>query len=581
MKSRLTFRAKLLFSYLALVASVELITVLVLNQALAHDLVRRLDERLAQQAKSAAFWVEARREVHGGAQGSPDRPVIRLAGVMRAWVTIFDREGKLIADSERLSGLDLPHSETEDDQPEVLAARNGGIGRQTRISKRHGEEMTFVAVLGEGGLVVRLGVPLSEVTSTIQSMQWRLAGASAVGFLVALILGLLAARVIAEPLRAMTWSATQLAQGNYDIDVPASTPDELGALAHALKTLASELKARIGELTRERDRLSAILEGMVEGVLVIGWGSELVVVNPSAAAILESDQKIASLLAATIAKGELSSVEIENDKRSLVINVRPLAKAAGGGAVAVLHDVTQLRRLEKMRREFVANASHELRTPVAAIQGYAETLIRGVDAKTHAEFLEVIHRNARRIGRLVEDLLRLSEIEARAAEQAARVPVSIDGVLANVEATMKERLVAKRITFEKRVDEDALMLGDADALEQVLSNLIDNAIKYGKEGGAITARVELDADHARVAVSVEDNGPGIAPEHLPRLFERFYRVDPARSRSLGGSGLGLSIVKRLVESMSGTIWVESEPEQGTRFLLKFEAARRMGEPRVS
>lgn len=572
MNLRLTFRAKLLLSYLALVATVELITILVLNQSLANDLVTRLDDRLVLQAKGAADWVEARREIHGAGKGTVDRPAIRLAGVMRAWVTIFDKDGVMIADSERMSGIDLPYSETEDDQPEVLGARRGAVSRETRISKRHGEEMTFVAVPGEGGLVVRLGVPLSEVSSTIQAMRLRLAVASAAAFVVAMILGVLAARVVAEPLRKMTSSATQLAQGNYDIDVPATTPDELGALAGALKTLGSELKARIGDLTRERDRLTAILEGMVEGVLVIGWGRELVVVNPSAAAILASDQQIATLLAETIAKGELSSVEIENDQRSLVINVRPLAQAAGGGAVAVLHDVTQLRRLETMRRDFVANASHELRTPVAAIQGYAETLIRGVDPKTHAEFLEVIHRNARRIGRLVEDLLRLSEIEARTPELTEREPVRVAGVVANVEATMKDRLAAKKIRFEAKVGEGAILLGDADALEQVLSNLVDNAIKYGTEGGAITVRGELDADHSGVLVSVEDDGPGIDAEHLPKLFERFFRVDPVRSRSLGGSGLGLSIVKRLVESMNGTIRVESELGRGTRFLLRFESA---------
>lgn len=563
---KLTFRAKLLLSYFALVAVVELITILVLNQALAHDLERRLDDRLALQAKGAAVWVEARREVHPGAQGSGDRQAIRLAGVVRAWVVIVDAFGKVIGDSERVNGLDLPYTEVEGTQEEITAAYDTGIGRSTRISKRHGEMMYFVAVKSDGGLVVRVGVPLVEVTDTISAMRWRLAVASLLAFAVAMVLGLFAMRVLAEPLRAMTTYASALARGNYDLAVPVPpTPDELGALGGALATLGSDLKARIGELTRERDRLSAILETMVEGVLVIGWGRELVIVNPSAAAILSADEKIASLLADTMAKGESTQLEIDNSDRALVINVRPLSKTAGGGAVAVLHDVTQLRRLESMRREFVANASHELRTPVAAIQGYAETLLRGVEPATHAEFLEVIHRHARRIGRLVEDLLRLSEIEARAPETMTREVVRIADVAANVEETMRERLGQRAVRLQLEIEPGLAALANADELEQVLTNLIDNAIKYGREGGRVIVRGRRSE---RAVVEVEDDGPGIGETHLPKIFERFYRVDAARSRILGGSGLGLSIVRRLVESMGGAISVSSEVGRGTTFTVQ-------------
>jgi two-component system phosphate regulon sensor histidine kinase PhoR len=361
----------------------------------------------------------------------------------------------------------------------------------------------------------------------------------------------------------MTVSATQLAKGNYDIEVRATTPDEVGALGRALGTLASELKARIGELTRERDRLSAILDGMVEGVVVIGWGRELVVVNPSAAALLESDEKIGSVLAEAIAKGDVARVEVESSDRSLVINVQRLP--ASGGAVAVLHDITALRQLEKLRRDFVANVSHELRTPVAAIQGYAETLLRGVDDKTRTEFLEVIDRNARRIGRLVEDLLQLAELEARPAEKAVREVVVLADVLAGVESVARDRLSARKMSLKSEIDRETKVIGDPDGLEQVFGNLIDNAIKYGREGGSILVRARRDG--ARVIVEIEDDGPGIAAEHLPRLFERFYRVDAGRSRAIGGSGLGLSIVQKLVESMGGSITVKSDLQKGTTMIV--------------
>jgi two-component system phosphate regulon sensor histidine kinase PhoR len=242
---------------------------------------------------------------------------------------------------------------------------------------------------------------------------------------------------------------------------------------------------------------------------------------------------------------------------------------------AVVRDMTEIRRFEAMRRDFVANVSHELRTPITAIQGYAETLLgegRGAGAPGAAmdrQFLEIIHRHARRLGRLVEDLLRLSALEAR-REPAPREPVPLGPLVEHVVATVRARPEAAELAIAVEVAPDAVALGDPAGLEEAIENLVDNAVKYGRPGGAV--RIQGERAEGRALLRVIDDGPGIAPEHLPRIFERFYRVDPGRSRERGGTGLGLSIVKHLVEAMGGAVRVESDVGKGVRFTLDLPAA---------
>jgi two-component system phosphate regulon sensor histidine kinase PhoR len=228
--------------------------------------------------------------------------------------------------------------------------------------------------------------------------------------------------------------------------------------------------------------------------------------------------------------------------------------------------MTALRKLMTVRRDFVANVSHELRTPVTSIQGYAETLLRGTpDEATQRQFLEIVHRQAQRIGLLVEQLLTLSELEARDRDDVAREPVRMADVARHVAETVRGRAESRRVRVTIDVPEDVVAIADPEGLERALLNLVDNAIKYGKESGEVV--VAATAKDGRVVVTVADDGPGIAKDHLPRIFERFYRVDPGRTRQQGGTGLGLSIVKHLVDAMDGEISVDSEPEKGTRFVV--------------
>ncbi|MFO0722642.1 MAG: ATP-binding protein [Myxococcota bacterium] len=562
----LGFRGKLLLSYLGLVLAVSAISLLILSSTLGQDLMHQLDQRLIAQAEGAAKWVSLRRAEHGGADQGYDRQASRLKGVIGSWVTIIDAEGRVVGDS------DLPGGAFEEEParcPEVTAARAGEVGRATRWSDHFGAEAYFVAVpAGPGGLV-RIGVPLSEIRETQQRMRARLYGAAVLAFFAAVGLGLFASAFFMRPLSAMIRAAESMARGRYDVRIESPGPDEFGTLARTLNLLATELSTTISALVEERDRLSAILSSMVEGVIVTNERQEIVLANPSARRLLAAESLEQKPITAILPPSEEAVRELEIGARWLLLTtVRLRAQDRAVGEVLVLHDVTERRRLDAMQREFVANVSHELRTPVASIQGYSETLLgRPLDPGTTREFLEVIHRQAERMGRLVQDLLRLAELEAR-QEQAPLSPVPVAVVTRRVLETVKKRAEARGVELRDETEAGALALARADDLEQVLENLVDNAIKYGGPRVSIRSRI----DQGRLEIRVEDAGPGIPAEHLPRLFERFYRVDRHRSKESGGTGLGLAIVERLVRGMRGQVRAESALGQGSSFIILLDRA---------
>ncbi len=564
----LSFRSKLLASHIALVVVVGLVAVYVLDRWLKEDLVRQLDTRLEEQAKGAIEWAAE------GGRRHPDKVATRIAHIVDAEVTLLDGDGTVLAASSPEGRADIG--------PEIETARSGRPGHASRL--RDGQEYHYVAAMGAEGIVVRIAIPLSEVNNPVRAMRQRLVFTSGLAVLLAIVLGILASRVASRPLQEMTATATRLAQGDFDVPIDTSGRDEFGVLWRALKSLAEQLKARIGELVSERDHLSAILAGILEGVVVLDRDKKVIVANPAVEKILGTkgslvgkklddvvdDEEIRRVIVSSFT-AETELEVIDRRGTTLAIYVRPLPETAGGSVVAVLRDMTALRRLMMIRKDFVANVSHELRTPVTSIQGYAETLLRGTtDAETQKQFLEIVHRQAARIGTLVEQLLALSEIEARDRSDFVREPVAIDAVAQHVAETVRGRAESRKVKVAIDVSEDAIAKADPESLERALLNLVDNAIKYGNADGTVSIEAKREAD--RVVVTVADDGPGIAEEHLARLFERFYRVDPGRSRQHGGAGLGLSIVKHLVESMDGTIAVESEVGKGTRFVVKLARA---------
>ncbi|MCE9578501.1 MAG: HAMP domain-containing protein [Deltaproteobacteria bacterium] len=550
---RLSVRARLVATYVLLVVAVAGVTLFVLERSLASDLAGSLDARLRAQATAVAGWLQTSRH--------PERLAPRFGALVAARVTIVGADGLVAGDSAAPGEIGRPIGQA----PEVAAARRGAFGQATRVLDGDGVEQYLVAVAGGDGSVVRLAVPTDEVEATRAAMRDRLLLGFALAVVAALVFGLLAVRSVTRPLAAMTVTAEQLARGDYKVPPPSDARDELGLLSRTLAALAGEVEKRVGELTAQRDLLSAVIGGLVEGVIVVDRGGAIALANPAARALIGEGAlpaEIAAVIAA-IARDDDVASEAEVVVRGRVVraSARPLGD---DGAIAVLYDLTRLRALEDLRREFLANATHELRTPVTAIAGYAETLLGGdVDAATAREFLTVIGRNTARIARLVDDLLVLERLDARAEIVSERGPVEVGAVIADAVATARAAVPEAAITIE--VAGAPVALGTRDGLDHVVQNLVDNAVRHG--GGAVTVRARRDG--GRVIVEVADRGPGIAPAEQERVFERFYRVGGGRKS--GGSGLGLAIVKRWVEAMGGAIRIESVVGEGATFVVELEA----------
>jgi two-component system phosphate regulon sensor histidine kinase PhoR len=396
------------------------------------------------------------------------------------------------------------------------------------------------------------------------------------GFLGALLLSWIFVRAITRPIQSMRRTAEQLAAGKYDVLAPSAATDaggELGVLARAMMHMAGEVKARVGELTQQRDLLSVVFAGLVEGVVVVDRTGEIALANDAARPLLgeaSPPAPLAELVQRALA-GEQADAELELFRRTVRASARPLAAPASAehaaAAIVVLYDVTRMRALEAVRREFLSNAAHELRTPVTSISGYAETLLGGsVDGETSKEFLTTIHRNAQRIAGLVSDLLVLDQLGSRAETVGERVPVALAPVVEDATRTTKG--ISPDAHIEAEVAAELAVLGTRDGLDHVVQNLIDNAVKYG---GNTPIVVRAERIERRVRLSVRDSGPGIPKGNEDRVFERFFRVDPGRSRARGGSGLGLAIVKSQVEAMGGRAWVE-HANPGARFVIELDGA---------
>jgi two-component system phosphate regulon sensor histidine kinase PhoR len=375
--------------------------------------------------------------------------------------------------------------------------------------------------------------------------------------------------------------------GDLSVRTRVAGRDEVASLSQALDMLGQSLTESMGALRGERDLRDRILVGMREGVLLLDGSGRVLLVNPALRGLLALGVDAqGQLLVDAIRHGPLEELldRAEKGGREVseeieIAGVRPrrllvhVARLGGEpGLLAVFFDVTDLRRLETLRRDFVANASHELRTPIAAVRSAAETLSDALreDPEAAAGFVEMIQRNSDRLQKLVDDLLDLSRIESRELQLACE-PVTLRPVAEHVGALFQESARHRGIRLAVEVPADLPpALADSRALEQILTNLVDNAVKYCVEGAAVSVRAS--APGASLELVVEDTGPGIEARHLPRLFERFYRVDAGRSRDLGGTGLGLSIVKHLVEAMHGSVSVDSALGRGSRFLVRLPRA---------
>jgi two-component system phosphate regulon sensor histidine kinase PhoR len=411
------------------------------------------------------------------------------------------------------------------------------------------------------------------VDATVHRAQAAVGWAALIALGAGLLLALFAGRSIARPLTEITQAANAIAAGRPPRFPHSGIPD-VDALVSALREMHGQLNDRFEQLRRDQAEISAVIGSMVEGVVAADARGRVVTANAALRRLLgyredEPLPELPQLFRAKAARDVVDAVmrgeaidgrEVELEGRTLLATGRPLPQ---GGVVLVLHDLTEVRRLEAVRRDFVANVSHELKTPLTSISGYAETLVSDKpDAATAERFLDVILGNARRMQRLVDSLLDLSRIESGSWRPTLE-RIDLGNLARETWAGLAARATAARVGFELDLEpgRGAVIDADADALRQVLTNLFDNALRYTPAGGKVACRLRR-ADGGSV-VSVVDSGSGIPREHLTRVFERFYRADPSRSRDEGGTGLGLSIVKHLVEAHGGRVWAESELGSGT------------------
>ena len=502
-----------------------------------------------------------------GQRGDSDALCDRLGEALRTRVTLIAPGGALLGDSwvgaERLGSI-----ESHAERPEVREALAGRVGSDVRRSNTSGRELHYFALPCEGGGAVRVASEVAVEAASIAALRSRLAQAAALGLVVATGAAWLLSRYACGPIREIRRVAASIAEGHLDGRLPTSAGDELSPIAGAINQLAEQLRA--------------VLEGMVEGVLVVDAKGSLLLANSRLREFYDltgdlvgrpyvevvRDAAVDGVLRETAESDATVTRQLRVGRAvSRTVQVQAVRFPAGGtraGSVAVFHDISELARLEEVRRDFVANASHELRTPLAAIRGFAETLLESpslTDAERRS-YLEIIDRHAQRLAHIVHDLLELSTVE-RGRLRLEPVEVDVGQLVDSLIRDTQPRLRERRLEIGYSAQGKALAFADPRALEQVLINLLDNAMKYSEPGG----RIELAVEEAgpKLRVRVRDTGIGIPEEDLGRIFERFYRVDKARSRALGGTGLGLAIVKHLVQSLGGEISVASRLGEGSTF----------------
>ena len=518
---------------------------------------------------------------------------VKYRGLLGARVTIIAANGTVLADSDRdLAGVG--QMENHADRPEVRAALSGGIGSDRRRSETVNVKLLYIAVplrdaTGIRG-VLRLAIPVTEVARAIASVRRTVFAGAGLALAVALAVGIFISRRVTRPVAEMRAVAHRMAEGDFGQAAPVAGGDEIAQLGRALNAMALRLKEKIRDLEGERTKVATILDAMVEGVIALDSRGRILLMNPGARAIFGVTREIVQgrpvlevirqrdffdLVQSCQAcgPGEVCQREVQLGPpidRFLQAHAVPLISESGGkGSLLVLHDITELRRLEQVRKEFVANVSHELRTPLTSIQGYLETLLDDatIEPEARRRFIKVAHMHAERLGRLVDDLLQLSNMETgkMILEPAT---IRLYQVAQEMIAIFESQAAQKKLVLRNQVPSDLTVRADRDRLVQILVNLVDNAVKYTPEGGQV-ALGAAPGPTGFVEVRVQDTGIGIPSTDLPRITQRFYRVDKMRSRELGGTGLGLAIVKHLVEAHGGQLSIDSELGKGTivRFTL--------------
>ncbi|MFW6122603.1 MAG: ATP-binding protein [Thermodesulfobacteriota bacterium] len=591
-------RAKSFWGQIALallfiaVLSVLAITWIV-SQSWRHFYLEELTGDLGARARLASVLV--REKLQQGRAEEIQTLSRELDRLTDTHLTVVLADGRVVGDSRQDPGTMGNYG----DIPEIREALAGEVGKDQRDATLREPDTLFVAVpvrlQGQIAAVVRAALPVSVAGQTLTAVYLKVAIGGLGLILLAAGLSLILSRRLIQPLEEVRRGAERFARGDLSLKLPRPELRELVGLSETLNHMASQLDERIGTILRQRQEREAVLASMVEGVIAVDSRSRVISLNRAASELLGLDPAFViqrritevvenpdlqwfitrSLAASGPIEGEIT---IQGEKpRFLQAHGTTLKDPHGKafGVLIVVHDVTRLRQLEKARRDFVANVSHELKTPITSIRGFVETLLEGgaISDPEHAEkFLGIIGRQADRLGAIIEDLLSLSRIEQETEQGKIHlVGGRIKGILNAALQVCSTRAEEKQISVNLSCPEDLRARVNGPLLEQALVNLIDNAVKYSEAGSSV--QIEAGQNNGQVVIKVTDQGAGIPKEHLSRLFERFYRVDASRSRKMGGTGLGLAIVKHIAQAHGGKVEVASTPGQGSTFSIFLQEDR--------
>lgn len=559
---------RLLLQSLAIVAVMVVSVVVIIDDQLHSRITEQTTRDLAGEARLLA------------GEWKPGLDADSLADVAgaatRHRITLITSTGHVVGDSE-FDGPALQGLQNHSTRPEVVAARKNGVGSIRRMSPSTGEEQLYVAVKAPLG-VARVSVTTTAVEATFDRARNGVIAAGLISFLLAAVLAVLFSRAVSKPIVELRDVARSIAAGEHKRHPSLSAPGEIGDLADSIYRLAEQLEARITALAAEQSMLSALVETLNEGVIAISPAHEVVRITETGRRLLSIDRPLPfgidylprevtlrSAISLALRGTETEPEEVVIGGNTMSLTARPLVN---GGAVVALFDLTPIRKLEAVRRDFVANVSHELRTPLTIVGGFAETLQDpDIPPERRAEFAQTIYSNTQRMQRIVDELLDLSRIESghwKPRPEAVRIHELAAEIFGRVSAAASK----KGIILETEVDPRATTIqADRTAVEQILLNLVENALRHTAQGGRVV--IQTMPDKNGVILTVTDTGTGIPPEHLPRIFERFYRADSGRSREAGGTGLGLAIVKHLVEAHGGSVSADSTVGSGTTIRIFF------------
>jgi two-component system phosphate regulon sensor histidine kinase PhoR len=549
-------------------------------------LLKKIQDDL--QARALLFENYILEHVEPLDEESIDRLCKKIGPSASTRLTVILPSGRVIGDSEE----DPQKMDNHLDRPEILDAMEKDVGASTRYSPTLGKQLMYLAVPLKRNsrtvAFVRAAIQVDSVDRDIEAVQMNMAfsGLVIAGF--ATLLSLLVSHRIRRPIEEIRRGAERFSQGDFQHPLPVSDLKEIGELSETLNTMARELQKTFFTITEQRNELGAVLSSMAEGVLAMDMEERILGMNHAASVIFECDPKQVQgrtiqevirhpELQSLVTKALASEEAVERDvvlylKEERVLNGHATILRDGEGnrvgVLVVLNDITRLRKLENIRKDFVANVSHEIRTPITAIKGFVETLRDGaMQSPEEADrFLGIIQNHVQRLESLVEDLLSLSRIEEDTEKEAiALEEKAVKDVLAGALQLCQMKAEPKQIRMVLSCKQDVVARINPSLLEQAVVNLLDNAVKYSEPGKSVW--VEMDKTEKDVLIRVRDEGCGIEKQYQERLFERFYRVDKARSRKLGGTGLGLAIVKHIMEAHGGRVSVESQPGRGSTFTL--------------